>query len=118
MPSAPPLTPPTQPCWGPPPKGGLASMKYLVPIAFIVAILLTIVVLSYRQTIFAYPSGGGSYIVSRENLGVIPALVAGASLLVDYILTVAVSIAGGVLAIRSAAGLSTSWAVPLCLLCI
>jgi amino acid transporter len=75
-------------------------------------------VLSYRQTLFAYPSGGGSYIVSRENLGVIPSLVAGASLLVDYILTVAVSIAGGVLAIRSAAGLSTAWAVPLCLVLI
>ena len=89
-----------------------------MPIAIVVVILLTIVVLSYRQTIFAYPSGGGSYIVSRENLGVIPSLVAGSSLLVDYILTVAVSIAGGVLAIRSATGLSTQWAVPLCLICI
>ena len=56
----------------------------------IVAVLLAIVVTSYRQTIFAYPSGGGSYIVSRENLGTIPSLVAGSSLLVDYILTVAV----------------------------
>ena len=54
----------------------------------------------------------------RENLGTIPALVAGSSLLVDYILTVAVSVAGGVLAIRSATGLSSSWAVPLCLACI
>jgi amino acid transporter len=97
---------------------GARAFNTLVPISLIVVVLLAIVVLSYRQTIFAYPSGGGSYIVSRENLGVIPALVAGASLLVDYILTVAVSIAGGVLAIRSAAGLSTSWAVPLCLLCI
>ncbi|MEA3218131.1 MAG: hypothetical protein QOJ19_4287, partial [Acidimicrobiia bacterium] len=94
---------------------GVRAFDTLVPIAIIVVVLLAIVVTSYRQTIFAYPSGGGSYIVSRENLGVIPALVAGASLLVDYILTVAVSIAGGVLAIRSAAGLGTNWAVPLCL---
>src|SRR3954468_11018617 len=77
---------------------GLAK---LVPIAVVVAVLLTIVVFSYRQTIFAYPSGGGSYIVSRENLGEYPALVAGASLLVDYILTVAVSISAGVAAIIS-----------------
>src|SRR3954447_15924014 len=97
---------------------GAKAFDPLVPIAAIVVILLTIVVLSYRQTIFAYPSGGGSYIVSRENLGVLPSLVAGSSLLVDYILTVAVSIAGGVLAIRSATGLSSSWAVPLCLICI
>ena len=97
---------------------GLAAFTTLVPISIIVVVLLAIVVLSYRQTIFAYPSGGGSYIVSRENLGEIPALVAGASLLVDYILTVAVSIAGAVLAIRSAAGISPAWAVPLCLVLI
>ena len=66
-----------------------------------VAILLAIVVASYRQTLFAYPSGGGSYIVSRENLGEYPSLVAGASLLVDYVLTVAVSISAGVAAIIS-----------------
>ena len=57
--------------------------------------------MSYRQTIFAYPSGGGAYVVSRENLGEYPSLVAGASLLVDYILTVAVSISAGVAAIIS-----------------
>jgi amino acid transporter len=97
---------------------GAQAWKYLVPIAIIVCILLAIVTLSYRQTIFAYPSGGGSYIVSRENLGVTPSLVAGAALLVDYVLTVAVSVAGGVLAIRSAAGFSNAWTVPVCLLCI
>ena len=86
---------------------GVKAFDQLVPIAIVVVVLLAIVVLSYRQTIFAYPSGGGSYIVSRENLGVMPSLVAGSSLLVDYILTVAVSIAGGVLAIRSATGLAT-----------
>ena len=73
----------------------------LVPIAIVVAVLLAIVSTSYRQTIFAYPSGGGSYIVSRENLGENPSLVAGASLLVDYVLTVAVSISSGVAAILS-----------------
>jgi amino acid transporter len=77
------------------------GIDVLTPIAVAVAILLVIVVISYRQTIFAYPNGGGSYIVSRENLGRTPSLVAGASLLVDYILTVAVSISAGVAAIIS-----------------
>jgi len=77
------------------------GLSKLVPIGVAVAILLVIVVTSYRQTIFAYPSGGGSYVVSRENLGENPSLIAGASLLVDYILTVAVSISAGVAAIVS-----------------
>ncbi|MGH8985569.1 MAG: APC family permease [Acidimicrobiia bacterium] len=77
------------------------GLDVLVPIAIAVAILLAIVVTSYRQTIHAYPSGGGAYIVSRENLGEKPSLVAGASLLVDYVLTVAVSISAGVAAIVS-----------------
>lgn len=67
-----------------------------------IAILLAIVALSYRQTIFAYPHGGGSYTVTKENLGVFPGLIAAASLLTDYVLTVAVSIAAGVAAIVSA----------------
>jgi amino acid transporter len=99
-------------------KIGSDAWGPIVPIAIVVCVLLTIVVLSYRQTIHAYPSGGGSYIVSRENLGVVPSLVAGSSLLVDYILTVSVSVAGGVLAIRTATGLDRSWAVPLCLVCV
>ncbi|MBV9952285.1 MAG: APC family permease [Acidimicrobiia bacterium] len=78
------------------------SHKYLVPLAIAAVILLTIVATSYRQTIFAYPDGGGAYVVSRENISANVALVAGASLLVDYTLTVAVSIASGVLAISSA----------------
>ena len=97
---------------------GYAAFNYLIPIAVVVAILLAIVVTSYRQTIHAYPGGGGSYVVSKENLGKIPSLVAGSSLLVDYILTVAVSVAGGVLAIRSAFGFSNEWTVPLCLGCV
>ncbi|MGH9178857.1 MAG: APC family permease [Acidimicrobiales bacterium] len=77
------------------------GLDKLIPMAVAVAVLLAIVVTSYRQTIFAYPSGGGAYIVSRENLGEYPSLVAGASLLVDYILTVAVSVSAGVAAIVS-----------------
>ena len=99
-------------------KIGSGAWGPIVPIAIVVCVLLAIVVLSYRQTIHAYPSGGGSYIVSRENLGVIPSLVAGSSLLVDYILTVAVSVAGGVLAIKTATGFSSRWTVPVCLLCV
>ena len=77
------------------------GLSRLVPIALAVALLLAVVVTSYRRTIFAYPQGGGSYIVSRENLGKVPSLVAGASILVDYILTVAVSVSAGVAAIIS-----------------
>lgn len=79
----------------------MLGLETLIPIAIAVALLLAIVTFSYRQTIFAYPSGGGSYVVSRENLGENPSLVAAASLLVDYILTVAVSISAGVAAISS-----------------
>src|SRR5262245_49155576 len=83
--------------------GGMAAaVSHLVPIAILVVILLALVANSYRETIHAYPSGGGSYIVSRENLGQTPALVAGASLLIDYVMTVAVSVAAGTLAITSA----------------
>ncbi len=97
---------------------GATAFRPLMPIAIIVCILMAIVVTSYRQTIHAYPSGGGAYIVSRENLGTMPALVAGSSLLVDYILTVSVSVAGGVLAMRTAFGFDTKWTVPVCLLCV
>ena len=82
---------------------GSASIGYLVPIVIGIALLLAILTLSYRQTIHAYPSGGGAYIVAKDNLGTTPGLIAGASLLVDYILTVAVSISAGVAAITSAA---------------
>ncbi|KKI90158.1 amino acid permease [Bacillus sp. SA1-12] len=75
---------------------------YSIPIAVGVLFLLLALILSYRQIIFAYPHGGGAYVVSRENLGVNPGLVAGGSLLVDYILTVAVSVSAGTDAITSA----------------
>ena len=81
---------------------GTAALARSTPIAIVIATILAIVVFSYRQTIHAYPTGGGAYIVAKDNLGELPALVAAASLLIDYILTVAVSIAAGVAAITSA----------------
>lgn len=81
---------------------GGAALSYVVPISIVIVGLLVLVGLSYRQTIFAYPNGGGSYTVARENLGTMPGLVAAASLLTDYILTVAVSISSGVAAMTSA----------------
>ena len=81
--------------------GQSGAFRYVVPISIGIGVLLVIVATSYRQTIHAYPSGGGAYIVAKENLGTNAGLVAGASLLVDYVLTVAVSIAAGVAAITS-----------------
>ncbi|PLR85618.1 amino acid permease [Bacillus canaveralius] len=81
---------------------GAAAFWYSIPIAVGVLILLTALILSYRQIIFAYPHGGGAYVVSKKNLGVNPGLIAGGSLLVDYILTVAVSVSAGTDAITSA----------------
>ncbi len=103
--------------------GQANAFNYVVPITMVIAIVLGIVAISYRQTIFAYPSGGGAYIVAKENLGTTPGLVAAAALLVDYVLTVSVSISAGVAAITSAAqGTSLSWIdnhkVFLCLILI
>jgi amino acid transporter len=81
---------------------GIGALVFLTPIALVIAAILAVVVFSYRQTVHAYPSGGGAYIVARDNLGETPALVAAAALLIDYVLTVAVSIAAGVAAITSA----------------
>src|SRR5690349_22650126 len=81
---------------------GAAALSYVVPISAVIVALLVLIGLSYRQTIFAYPGGGGSYTVAKENLGTRAGLVAAAALLTDYILTVAVSIASGVAAITSA----------------
>src|SRR2546421_6131179 len=78
------------------------AFSKVIPISIAIAALLVIVAISYRQTIFAYPSGGGAYIVAKDNLGTLPGLIAGASLLVDYVLTVSVSVAAGVEAITSA----------------
>jgi amino acid transporter len=81
---------------------GTAAFGYAIPLAFAIVFLLAILTISYEQTIHAYPGGGGAYIVSRDNLGEVPAQVAGAALLTDYILTVAVSISSGVAQITSA----------------
>ncbi|MEX0985571.1 MAG: APC family permease [Actinomycetota bacterium] len=80
---------------------GAGALTLRLPIALAIAGLLAIVVTSYRQTVRAYPRGGGSYIVARENLGTVPGLVAAAAILTDYVLTVAVSITAGTIAIVS-----------------
>jgi amino acid transporter len=82
--------------------GTMAYLGLSIPLAIAISLLLIIVTISYRQTIFAYPNGGGAYIVARDNLGEVAAQVAGAALLTDYILTVAVSISAGVAQIVSA----------------
>ncbi len=80
---------------------GTAGMNFVMPLTFLTVGLLIILTISYEQTIHAYPDGGGAYIVSRDNLGTIPAMIAAAALLTDYILTVAVSISSGVAQITS-----------------
>src|SRR5437764_2348602 len=90
--------------------GQTGAFGYVIPISLAIAVLLIIVSISYRQTIHAYPTGGGAYIVAKENLGTTPGLVAAASLLVDYVLTVSVSVAAGVAALTSAAqGTRFAW---------
>jgi amino acid transporter len=90
-------------------------LGWSVPISSAIVLLLIIVMLSYRQTIKAYPKGGGSYIVARSNLGLFPGLVAGGSLMIDYILTVAVSISAGVDNLVSAVPVLRPYTVALCL---
>jgi amino acid transporter len=82
--------------------GGAAALSYSLPVAFGIAALLAVVVISYRQTVAAYPQGGGAYIVAKDNLGQYPALIAAAALLVDYVLTVSVSVVAGIAALTSA----------------
>lgn len=97
---------------------GTAALSWSIPISIAIIALLVIVILSYRQTIRAYPQGGGSYIVARENLGLYPGLVAGASLMIDYILTVTVSISAGTAALTSAVPQLKPYTVELCVLFI
>jgi amino acid transporter len=94
---------------------GVGAFIYAVPISLVIATLLAIVAFSYRQTIHAYPTGGGAYIVAKENIGPTSGLIAAASLLVDYTLTVAVSISAGVLAITSAFPQLDPYRVEMCL---
>ncbi len=96
----------------------VSALHLVFPISIAIALLLAIVVLSYSQGVKAYASSGGSYIFARENLGTLPALVAGAALLTDYVLTVAVSVAAGVFAITSAAPSLASHQLALSLACV
>ena len=94
---------------------GTAALSYSLPIAFGIAALLAIVVTSYRQTVQAYQQGGGAYIVSKENLGALPALTAAAAVLIDYVLTVAVSVAAGIAAVTSAMPALAPHRITLCI---
>jgi amino acid transporter len=97
---------------------GYGSLHLILPISIAIAALLGIVALSYTQTVKAYETSGGAYIVAKDNLGTLPSLVVGAALLTDYVLTVAVSVAAGILAITSAAPSLASHKVALSLGCI
>ena len=97
---------------------GASALSYVVPISAVIVGLLLLVAISYRQTVFAYPEGGGSYTVAKDNLGVRSGLVAASALLTDYILTVAVSISGGIAAITSAYPKLLPHTVALCILAI
>ncbi len=97
---------------------GTVAFGYVFPIAIVIVALLAIVVISYEQIIHAYPDGGGAYIVAYDNLGRFPALVAGAALLTDYILTVSVSVSSGVAQIISAYPGLFEYRVPIAVACV
>lgn len=81
---------------------GTAAIAWSIPVSFAILFLVVVLTISYRQIIYEYPEGGGAYIVARDNLGELPALIAAAALMIDYVLTVAVSVAAGVAALTSA----------------
>src|SRR6185503_16526619 len=91
---------------------GVAAFSLVVPVTVALLVVLGLLILSYLQTIKAYPSAGGAYIVTRDNFGLLPAQVAGVSLLTDYILTVAVSVAAGTAALASAFPVFEDYVVP------
>ncbi|HEX9530168.1 MAG TPA: amino acid permease [Acidimicrobiales bacterium] len=95
------------------PVVGVAAFSLVVPVTTALLVVLGFLILSYRQTIKEYPSAGGAYIVTKDNFGKVPALVAGVSLLTDYVLTVSVSVAAGTAALASAFSPLTSWVVPI-----
>src|ERR1700752_4310691 len=94
---------------------GTAGIAYMLPISASIIVLLAIVYFSYRQTIQAYPGGGGSYTVARQNLGVNAGLLAAAALMIDYVLTVAVGISAGVAALVSAVPTLHKYTLPMCM---
>src|SRR5205085_6194295 len=96
----------------------VGAFTHAIPISLVIAALLAVVAFSYRQTIYAYPTGGGAYIVAKENIGDMAGLIAGASLLVDYTLTVSVSISAGILAVTSAFPKLDVFRVEMCLGCL
>jgi len=98
--------------------GGTALLSYTLPIAIAIVITVAIVVISYHQTIHAYSSGGGAYIVAKDNLGELPGLIAGSALLIDYVLTVTVSVAAGIAAITSAFPATKTYTITMCLVSI
>jgi amino acid transporter len=95
------------------PVVGVAAFSLVVPVTVALLVVLGFLILSYRQTIKEYPSAGGAYIVTKDNFGKVPALVAGVSLLTDYVLTVAVSVAAGTAALASAITALAPWVVPI-----
>jgi amino acid transporter len=95
------------------PAIGIAAFALVVPITVAMLVVLAFLILSYRQTIKAYPSAGGAYIVTRDNFGILPAQFAGVALLTDYVLTVAVSVAAGTAAVTSAISGLAPYAVPI-----
>jgi len=97
---------------------GSAALSYTTGVGAAIALLFAIVAISYRQTVIAYPSGGGAYTVARENIGLGAGLIAAAALLTDYVLTVAVSVASGIAAIISAAPALAEWRVEMCVVVI
>jgi amino acid transporter len=97
---------------------GSMAFGYAFPISMAIVLLLVIVTISYEQTIHAYPGGGGAYIVARDNMGDLPAMIAGAALLTDYILTVAVSVSSGVAQLVSAYPELYDWRVLLAVLLV
>ncbi len=95
------------------PVVGLAAFSLVVPITVALLTVLLFLILSYRQTIKAYPTAGGAYMVTRDNFGLLPAQVAGVALLTDYVLTVSVSVAAGTAALASAFSVFTPWILPI-----
>jgi len=95
------------------PAVGLAAFALVVPLTVAMLVVLGFLILSYRQTIKAYPTAGGAYMVTRDNFGLLPAQVAGVALLTDYVLTVSVSVAAGTAALTSAFSALRPWTVPI-----
>src|SRR5918995_503576 len=95
------------------PAIGIAAFSLVVPMTVAMLVVLGFLILSYRQTIKAYPTAGGAYMVTRDNFGLLPAQVAGVALLTDYVLTVSVSVAAGTAAVASAFSVLTPYIVPI-----